>query len=44
MLTPICILAIAALITSIISLMGKCPPGVPLILLSITELLRCLGR
>lgn len=34
----ILILAVASLITSILNLMGKCPSGVPLILLSIIAL------
>ena len=42
MLTVIAVLVIAALIAAILSLMGKCPIGVPVLLLCIVETLRIL--
>lgn len=42
MLTVITILAIAALIAAILSLMGKCPLTVSVLLLCIIEVLRAL--
>lgn len=41
--TALLILAVTSLITSILNLMGKCPAGVPLILLSIIALVARLG-
>ncbi len=40
MLTVLLILAIAALISAILSLMGKCPLTVPVLLLSIIAILQ----
>ena len=42
MLTIVCILAVCALIGTILSLMGKAPLGIPVLLLCIVETLRCL--
>lgn len=41
-MTILCVIGVAALICSILSLMGKCPVSVPVLLLSICEVLRCL--
>ena len=40
--TVTCVLAVLALLTSVWSLSGKCPAGVPAFLLSVAVLLRCL--
>jgi hypothetical protein len=42
MLTISCILALAAFIAVIISIMGKCPLWVPVLFVSIVQLLNCL--
>lgn len=42
MTTVICVLAVSAFISAVLSLAGKCPLSVPVLLLSILELLRCL--
>lgn len=42
MMTLTCILAIAALISTILAKMGKCPIEVPVFLLACIETLRCL--
>lgn len=42
MFTLVCLLALAAFISAIVSLMGRCPLSVPVLLLSVAELLRCL--
>lgn len=40
MITLLVILAVAALIATIVSMMGKCPLSVPVLLLSIIAVLR----
>jgi hypothetical protein len=42
MMTISCVLAIVAFGTAIASLMGKCPLTVPVLMLAIVEVLRCL--
>jgi hypothetical protein len=42
MTTVICALAVASFISAVMSMAGKCPITVPVLLLSILELLRCL--
>jgi hypothetical protein len=42
-LTVLCILYIGALISTIISIMGKCPLYVPVLLMSIGLLLGCIS-
>lgn len=42
MITIACLLALAAFLSAIVSLMGKCPLPVPVLLLSLAELLHCL--
>lgn len=41
-MTIMCVLGLAALISAIVSLMGKCPLTVPVLLLALCEVLRCL--
>jgi len=42
-LSILCILYLAALISTIVSMMGKCPLFVPVLLMSIGLLLSCLS-
>lgn len=42
MLTMTCVLVLLAFLGAILSLMGKCPLGVPVLLVTIVELLHCL--
>lgn len=42
MLTIICFLAIAAFISVILALIGKCPLSIPVLLLTICELIHCI--
>jgi hypothetical protein len=42
MLTVLCILGLFALVTAILALANKCDARVPLLLLAIAEMLRCL--
>lgn len=42
MLTITCVLAIAGLISAIVSLAGKCPVIVPVLLISLAQVLSCL--
>jgi hypothetical protein len=42
MLSLMCLLALGAFVAAILTLMGKCPITVPVFLLSVAELLRCL--
>lgn len=41
MLTIVYLLALGAFLSAILSLMNKCPLAVPVLLLSIAELLQC---
>lgn len=41
MLTVACLLALSAFIAAVVSLAGKCPLSVPVLLLTVLELLRC---
>lgn len=42
MLSVLCILGVAALISAILALMNRCDVRVPVLLLTICEVLRCL--
>lgn len=42
MFSVMCLLAVAALISAILSLMGKCPLVAPVLLLALIEVLQCL--
>jgi hypothetical protein len=42
MLTLLCLLAIFTFVTAILALMGRCAITVPVLLLSIAELMRCI--
>lgn len=42
MLTVICVLAVLAFVCAVLSLAGKVPEGVAVLLLTLIELLRCL--
>ncbi len=42
MISVLCVLAVATFLGAILSLMGKCPLTVPVLLLAICEVLRCL--
>lgn len=42
MMSIVCILYVAALISTIVSMMGRCPLTVPVLLMSIGLLLACL--
>lgn len=41
MITLVCLLALCAFGGAVLALMGRCPVTVPVLLLSIAELLRC---
>jgi hypothetical protein len=40
--TVLCVLALLALITTVVAMMGRCPLTVPVFLLAFIELVRCL--
>jgi len=42
-MSVVCILAISALISCIVSMMGKCPLYIPVLLLAIVAVLSCLS-
>lgn len=42
MLTITCVLAIAGLISAIVAMMGRCPVTVPVLIISIVQVLACL--
>jgi len=42
MLTIACLLALGALVSAIVSMMGQCPLSVPVLLLAVVELLHCI--
>ena len=42
MLTISCLLALSAFIATIVSLMGKCPLSVPVLLVALVQVLQCL--
>ena len=42
MLTILVLCGVAALLTSIMCLMGRCPPGVPCLLLAVCVLINCI--
>jgi hypothetical protein len=42
MLSIVCILAIAGFVSTIIAVMGKCPLWVPVLFISIVQVLQCL--
>jgi hypothetical protein len=44
MLTVMCVLALSAFITVVIAAAGRCPLFVPVLILAVLELLRCLPK